>query len=149
MRIHRQGFVVGCAAALVAGCAHGAGMLPNAAPEQTRLGAGKASFPAQALPVHPIVGEVRRFDGKRPPASWMICDGRALPIEEHRPLYAVLGQSAAPRDPRTGRLLHPNATHFYLPDARPERFVIAVRGVAPTSPNVVNAVMSRRPASES
>jgi Phage Tail Collar Domain len=148
MRMNRQGFVVGGAATLVAGCAHGAGVLPKAVPDQTRSATSKASFPALSLPAHPIVGEVRRFDGKRPPASWMICDGRALPIEEYQPLYAVLGQSAAPRDPRTGRLLHPNATHFYLPDARPERFVIAVRGVAPTSPSVVNAVMNRRSARE-
>jgi microcystin-dependent protein len=74
----------------------------------------------------------------------MICDGRALPIDAYEPLYAVLGQSAAPRNPRTGRLLHGNPTHFYLPESGPLQFVIAVRGVAPTSPRVVNAVMAER-----
>ena len=134
MIVNRHAFLGGASAALLAGCA-GKAVLPTAT-------AGE--FAARPLPVEPIVGEIRPFHGTRPPNAWMVCDGRALPIESYRPLYAVLGQCAAPRDPHTGRRLHGDATHFYIPDSAPDRYVIAVRGASPRSPRELEAIFARR-----
>lgn len=46
----------------------------------------------EAMPDLGTVGEIRFFAGLRAPASWLPCDGRALPIEApYLELYDVIG----------------------------------------------------------
>lgn len=39
----------------------------------------------------PYVGEIRIFAGNFPPAGWMFCDGRLLPISENETLFQLIG----------------------------------------------------------
>lgn len=136
---NRKTFIVFGSAAVVAGCARNS--LPSPALLASSDGAPRGNVPrASQLPAPAIVGEVRRFDGHRPPRGWMICDGRALRIAQYPELYAVLGESGAPSPRRVAG--HPKI--FYLPRIEWGTFVIAVAGVAPTSPKAVEAVMDRR-----
>lgn len=39
----------------------------------------------------PYVGEIRMFAGNFPPAGWMFCEGRLLPISENEVLFQLIG----------------------------------------------------------
>lgn len=54
----------------------------------------------------PYVGEIRLFSFAQAPKGWFPCDGRKLPIAEHRALFQVL----------TGVCATDNRTWFALPD---------------------------------
>lgn len=38
----------------------------------------------------PYVGEIRMFAGNFPPAGWLFCDGRLLPISEYETLFNLI-----------------------------------------------------------
>lgn len=132
----RRTFLIGSAAAALAGCARGAALPPVGAASPAIQGFDRAR--PRPLPNPAIVGEVQRFEGTRPPRGWMICDGRALRISAYRELYVVLGESCAPPNVPERRGV------FYLPGPTQPQYAIAVRGIAPTSPKVVDAVFARR-----
>ena len=133
----RYAFLSTGAAVVAAGCA-GHNVLPSTTAQIANDKSARPDAhldPAKPLPSPAIIGEVRRFDGKHDPHSWMICDGRSLRIDEYPKLYAVLGHSGG----------HASKGHFRLPNSHHLGFVIAVAGVAPISPKVVQAVWARRP----
>lgn len=39
----------------------------------------------------PFLGEIRMFSFDFPPRGWALCNGQLLPINQHGPLYALLG----------------------------------------------------------
>ncbi len=41
----------------------------------------------------PFLGEIRMFGFDFPPRGWALCDGQLLPINQHGPLYSLLGTS--------------------------------------------------------
>lgn len=141
----RQKFLAsGAAAVSLAGCAtHGASLLPAAgasnASRQTIAAyslSDQAKYaPAAPLPANPIVGEVRRFDGKVAPAGWAFCDGTILAIKANPSLYNVLGNVSG----------GDGKTTFALPKARKFTMVIAVAGTTPKSPRDLAAVFNSRP----
>ena len=100
-------------------------MLPNALTSNAASPASAAALPAEA-----IVGETHRI-AARLPANWLPCDGRALSPNGYRDLFNVLGYSSGKR-----------GDAFLLP--RMPGYAIAVHGVVPTSPAVINAVFAKR-----
>jgi len=67
-------------------------------------------YPAmdEAIANDVYVGEIRLFGGDRPPAGWMLCDGRSLPIGE--PFLALFDA--------IGKTCGGDAEHFAIPDLR-------------------------------
>jgi hypothetical protein len=101
-----------------------------------------ASDPAIAIPDrvlrHPIVGEMRRFDGALAPPGWAFCDGRILAIAAYPKLFAVLGRAAGGGSRAT----------FALPRARAGLpAIIAVAGWTPASPAALAAARPGAPGS--
>jgi Phage Tail Collar Domain len=128
--MRRQTFLTAGAAAALASCGHAAQMLPG-------TGSGLASGtsgtdtrkddPALPLPKNPILGEVRRFDGKVPPRGWSFCDGSLLAIALHKELFSILGKSAGGARKKT----------FRLPNMRRLPHVISTGGKYMTSPKML------------
>ena len=105
--------------------------LPGVAPQSTKYSpqfSGRLvpelpdPIPADVL-AHPIVGEVRRFDGSVAPGGWMTVQGQTLSAADNRPLHAILGRTSS------------SATTFTLSKPR-FGLIIAVAGAFPTSPDV-------------
>jgi microcystin-dependent protein len=80
-----------------------------------------------------FVGEIRLFGGERPPAGWMQCDGRRLPIgEPFLALFDVIGKTWGG-----------DAEYFAVPDLRSNEdagvsdpanrltYIIAIAGMRP------------------
>jgi microcystin-dependent protein len=59
------------------------------------------------MPQDAYVGEIRLYGGDQPPAGWLPCDGREIPIADHLALYEAIGTAWGGRD-----------GHFALPDLR-------------------------------
>jgi len=135
----RGPFLIGAGAIVATGCSRhgGSGLIPlgpgASMPDGDALA---AAFAAGPLPVEPIVGEVRRFDGDVAPANWAICDGSAIQARDNPALARIIGRS-------TGG---DGTTVFYLPKARTFRTVIAVSGAVPRSPDELKAIFSKRAA---
>ncbi len=101
--MRRASFFAAGGAAALAGCGHATQMLPNIGASYTAsasMGSALAKTnpglddPARPLPKYPILGEVRRFDGKKAPPGWSLCDGSILAIAANKHLFSILGTSA-------------------------------------------------------
>jgi microcystin-dependent protein len=73
-----------------------------------------------------LLGEIRRFASGRIPEGWIACDGTALRIAEHQPLFSLLGW----------RFGGDGWTTFRIPTLAstqtPLDFAIAADGIYPT-----------------
>ncbi|MCP4153797.1 MAG: phage tail protein, partial [bacterium] len=56
----------------------------------------------------PFLGEIRMFGFNFPPRGWSLCNGQLLPINQHSPLYSLLGTTFG----------GDGVTDFGLPDLR-------------------------------
>jgi hypothetical protein len=89
-------------------------------------------IPARVLQ-HPLLGEVRRFDGAVAPPGWALCEGQVVPIASDPRLFSVLGNSAG-GDRRRGTFALPSSPSPYV------RFIIAVVGALGFPPASIAAV---------
>jgi Phage Tail Collar Domain len=126
-------------AAALAGCGRAAQMLPsggsNIGLNSSETSAHLRSYgPARPLPKNPILGEVRRFDGKKAPREWSFCDGSILAIAGHRQLFSILGKTFGGDGKKT----------FALPKTRGATFVISTGGKFITSPKQLAAAFAIR-----
>ncbi len=133
--MNRRFFVLACSSAVFAGCAgHHASLLPSTKIGGQNVSSDPTQYPMRPLPTNPIIGEVRRFDGTAPPQAWAFCDGRALAVEQ----YPVLAQMLR------GPIKPGQSATFALPKSSSYTFVIAISGIVPSSPSVVQTAMDRR-----
>jgi Phage Tail Collar Domain len=137
--MRRVTFLAAGGAAALAGCGRAAQMLPSGAsnvePSSSQTSAHLRSyFPARPLPKNPILGEVRRFDGKKPPREWSFCDGSILAIAGHRQLFSILGKTFGGDGKKT----------FALPNSHGPAFVISTGGKFITSPKQLAAAFALR-----
>jgi microcystin-dependent protein len=80
-----------------------------------------------------FVGEIRLFGGPFPPAGWLPCDGRRLPITDpYLELYDVIGNKWGGDDGR-----------FALPDLRKEEELLALGTIGNLT--YIIATAGRRP----
>jgi microcystin-dependent protein len=91
--------------------------------------------PAQPLPTNPILGEVRRFDGKQAPVGWAFCAGALMSVKENPNLFKLLGSGNGGDGVST----------FALPKSRKFMMVIAIAGASPKSPRELAAIFATRP----
>ncbi len=82
---------------------------------------------------HPLLGEVRRFDGAVAPPGWALCEGQVVPVASDPRLFSVLGNSAG-GNRRRGTFALPSSTSPYA------RFIIAVVGALGYPPASIAAV---------
>lgn len=134
----RAPFIGAAAASFLTGCGGGrsalqalpgfAGLKPS---QPTNLSTARLvpdaadSIPDTVLS-HPIIGELRRFDGQVAPANWILCQGQIVEVSDNHPLFAILGSIVGGDGKKT----------FKLPTARA---VIAVAGTFPSSALLVAA----------
>jgi tail collar domain len=135
--LKRAPFLGAGAAAFLAGCGghHVIQALPGVAPfsSVTKPKSGLRLVPdvADTIPdsvlTGPIIGEARRFDGAAAPNGWLFARGQALNVADNPKLFAILG-----------RIAGGDRTTFNLP-APGFGLIIAVAGMAPTSPSMLAA----------
>lgn len=138
----RSTFIAAGGAATLAGCAHGqvlptagAPVSPSSAVKSAAaLDAAKKDDPAVALPPNPILGEMRRFDGKTPPPGWTFCNGATLTIASNKNLFAILGKSAGGDGKKT----------FALPKSGLLPHVICTEGEFITRPKALLSAFAQR-----
>jgi hypothetical protein len=131
----RESFLTSGVAALAV--SRGGGVPAARAPTFTVLGVGRPGAPGFIPPwvlAHPLLGEVRRFDGSVAPQGWMFCQGQLLPIAAFPRLFAILGKSGGGN----------GKTVFALPRSRVYRSIIAVTGAFGLTPAAI-AAMRRAP----
>jgi hypothetical protein len=141
--MRRVTFLAAGGAAALAGCGHAGQMLPSGGLEagpNADLSASHAGGhvryyePARPLPKNPILGEVRRFDGRKPPREWSFCDGSMLAIAAHKQLFSILGKTFGGDGKKT----------FALPNPRGPKFVISTGGRFMTNPKQLAAAFAIR-----
>jgi microcystin-dependent protein len=99
--------------------------------------------------VEPFLGEIRMFGGEFAPRGWATCDGQLLPIDQHAPLFSLIGTRyggdgvatfALPDIPRSMPVAElpdgPEPAPRPVPRrrAQPITFIIALAGVFPGRP---------------
>jgi hypothetical protein len=113
------------------------GGVPAAGPTLATLGVGRPGTTGFIPPwvlAHPLLGEVRRFDGFVAPPGWMFCQGQLLRVAAFPQLFAILGKSCG----------GDGKTTFALPLSRAYRSIIAVTGAFGLTPAAI-AAMRRAP----
>lgn len=138
-------FVFAVAAISIADCAgHGASLLPHASSSTSTkqpvatlysLADQDKYWAPQPLPLTPILGEVRRFDGKEAPSGWAFCDGSVLDIRSYPSLFKLLGKLYG----GDGKVT------FALPTSQRFKMVIAIVGATPANPRELQAIFAQRP----
>lgn len=131
----RISFLTAAAAAALSGCGRhggGSGVVPAVGSSSVRRASDY--LPADPIPKqvleHPILGEVRRYDGAVPPPGWVIAQGQTMPISQNRALFAILGKSGG----------GDGKTMIKLPNPQHAQFIIAVVGVVPQTPRALAAL---------
>ncbi len=134
--MNRRFFVLACSSAVLAGCAghHGSSLLPSTKTTGSSASTDPTQYPVRPLPMNPIIGEVRRFDGISVPSGWSLCDGRSLSVGQYPALAQMLRGTRKPGQAAT----------FTLPKSSSYTFVIATGGIVPSSPAVVQTAMNSR-----
>jgi len=80
----------------------------------------------------PFLGEIRMFGGDFAPRGWALCHGQLLSIEQHAPLYGLIGTTYGGDGRETFAL--PDLREDESPARAPITFIIAVAGVYPSRP---------------
>lgn len=131
----RAPFLGASAAVILTGCGGSRVIraLPGVAPSSPKQPVSVGTFvpaSADAIPdsvlSHPIVGEVRRFDGPAAPSGWVFAQGQAVDITQNRALFSVLGTAAGGDGKATFKLPKP-----------PFSLIVAVAGMLPASPTTL------------
>jgi microcystin-dependent protein len=98
----------------------------NPKPQSLQLVPVAAEAIPDAILTHPMIGEVRRFDGAVAPANWMLAQGQAISSSDNPQLFSILGTIAGSNLKGGFRLPNPG---FGM--------LIAVAGTFPASPSVL------------
>jgi len=136
----RAPFIGATAAVLLAGCGGGRvikalpGVASSSSSQHPNLPSGNARIvPDAADPIpanvlsSPMIGELRRFDGKSAPPGWAFAHGQTISATENPPLFSLLG-----------RLTGDGRTMFRMPNPA-FAAIIAVAGSFPTAPAMLTA----------